>query len=434
MAQHLSLTDRTLIERYISLDYTFSFIARKLYRSPTTIAREVKRYRTLDSRFFSDSTVCLHYENCVHRNVCNPADKSRCVGLCKFCYIHSCGNVCPYYVYPFCPDLEKAPYVCNKCEKLRTCKFPHAFYSAQAANRKYLKKLSVARRKPKLSPEQLLDLNELIAPLIKNGQSINHIVATNKDSIPVTERTIYNYIDSCALSIHNIDLPKKVRYRTRHPQKMLTKFEYEYRKGRTLEFFKSYLEKHPKLSIVEMDTVKGRRGHGKVLLTMIFRENNFMLIFLMNDGTQKSVRGVFDYLTEILSTNLFREIFPVILTDNGVEFKAPHELEFDISGNRRTHIFYCDPQASWQKPHVEKNHTLIRRILPKGTSFDFLEQNDIRLLMCHINSVTREIFDNFSPFDLMTQSKYKKLLDALSLSAVPPAEVCLTPNLLKRRK
>ena len=159
-----------------------------------------------------------------------------------------------------------------------------------------------------------------------------------------------------------------------------------------------------------------------------------MLIFLMNDGTQKSVRGVFDYLTEILGTNLFREIFPVILTDNGVEFKAPHELEFDISGNRRTHIFYCDPQASWQKPHVEKNHTLIRRILPKGTSFDFLEQNDIRLLMCHINSVTREIFDNFSPFDLMTQSKYKKLLDALSLSAVPPAEVCLTPNLLKRRK
>ena len=31
---------------------------------------------------------------------------------------------------------------------------------------------------------------------------------TIEDSIPVTERTIYNYIDSCALSIHNIDLPK----------------------------------------------------------------------------------------------------------------------------------------------------------------------------------------------------------------------------------
>lgn len=37
-----------------------------------------------------------------------------------------------------------------------------------------------------------------------------------------------------------------------------------------------------------------------MLLTMIFRNSNFMLVFLMKDGTQESVLAVFDYLTEKL--------------------------------------------------------------------------------------------------------------------------------------
>ena len=172
----------------------------------------------------------------------------------------------------------------------------------------------------------------------------------------------------------------------------------------------------------------------KLLLTFIFRENNFMLVFLMDDGTQQSVLKVFEMLNDLLGTALFRKIFPVILTDNGVEFKCPHNLEFDDFGNRRTHVFYCDPQASWQKPHVEKNHVLIRTILPKGTSFKFLTEEDVHMITRHINSVSREMFDNLTPFDLMKADKYKKLLEALALSAIPPDEVCLKPSLLKRNQ
>ena len=101
-----------------------------------------------------------------------------------------------------------------------------------------------------------------------------------------------------------------------------------------------------------MDTVKGARGSKKVLLTLIFRNTNFMLIFLMPDGTQESVLAVFDMLTNRLGVDTFRRLFPVILTDNGVEFKNPHELEFTKNGTRRTRLFYCDPQASWQKAHL----------------------------------------------------------------------------------
>lgn len=128
------------------------------------------------------------------------------------------------------------------------------------------------------------------------------------------------------------------------------KMDYQCRKGRTYTDFTSFMEQNPKLPIVEMDTVKGARGSHKVLLTMIFRETNFMLVFLMPDGTQKSVNAIFDKLTLLLGLDTFRKLFPVILTDNGVEFKGAHNIEFTENGARRTRLFYCDPQASCHVP------------------------------------------------------------------------------------
>ena len=157
-----------------------------------------------------------------------------------------------------------------------------------------------------------------------------------------------------------------------------------------------------------------------------------MLIFLMPDGTQESVLTVFDILYDKLGAKIFRSLFKVILTDNGVEFKNPLGIEYAPNGCRRTRVFFCDPQASWQKPHVEKNHVFIRRILPKGTSFKNLSAKDVHLICCHINSVPREIFDNKSPFDLFTGKQKEKLLDHLNLACIPTDEVLLTPKLLKK--
>ena len=269
--------------------------------------------------------------------------------------------------------------------------------------------------------------------MIKKGQSINHIFATHADEIGISEKTLYTYINENIFLINNFDLPKKVRYKARRKKKtVLTRFEYKYRRGRSIEDFQAFTAANPDLPIVEMDTVKSSRGSLKTLLTFIFRDSNFMLIFLLDDATQNSVEGVFDWLTNQLGTETFRRIFPIILTDNGVEFKRPHALEFSEIGIRRTRIFYCDPQASWQKGHIEKNHVLIRRILPKGTSFQKLTQEDINLITCHINSFAREIFDNKTPFELMNRPEHKKLLDVLSLHQIPHDEVCLRPRLLKR--
>jgi IS30 family transposase len=174
----------------------------------------------------------------------------------------------------------------------------------------------------------------------------------------------------------------------------------------------------------------GRVG-GKVLLTLMFTFCDFMLAFIRNRNTSQSVIDVFDLLYELLGADKFSSLFPLILGDNGSEFSNPLKLEFDCNGIRRTRVFYCDPYSAFQKPHVERNQEFIRRILPKGKSFDNLEQDHINLMMSHINSYSREKLGNKSPLETFEFIYGHDILDKLGLKKIPANEIVLIPDLLK---
>ena len=183
-----------------------------------------------------------------------------------------------------------------------------------------------------------------------------------------------------------------------------------------------------------MDTVRGVREKGKTLLTMIFVRNSVMLLFLLPDHKAESVIRIFDYLESGLGMERFNRLFPVFLTDNGSEFKNVDALELSPEGLSRTNVFYCDPMASWQKPHIEKNHEYIRYVLPKGKSMDCYEQEDITLLMNHINSTKRRGLGWKSPYDLVEEDDedMQALFELLKMHPIPADEVHLTPELFNK--
>lgn len=432
MKKHLTLSERAIIEKCIAQDMSFASIARKLERSPSTISREVLKHRVFVNKEPPDnSRECVHYFSCMRNRICYTQPTYSCIDRCKFCSDADCRKICKQYESSHCKLLDKPPYVCTGCPSMKCCLKNHAYYTAIRADALSRKELSSSRQGFHTTPEELQRIGTVISPLIKRGQSLNHIYATHRDEIGVSERTLYNYIDSRAFAVRNADLPKKVVYRNRRKKKVYTRMEYRYRQGRSYADFNAFMEMYPDTPVVEMDTVKSARGCTKALLTLIFPESNFMLVFLMARATEKCVLSIFDYLTRLLGVDTFHKLFPVILTDNGVEFKDPDALEFSENGCRRTNIFYCDPMASWQKPHVEKNHVLIRRFLPKGTSFASFKQDDIHLMVCHLNSYSRELLNNKTPFSLMKSKEQKKLLELLNLSPVPPDEVTLSPALFK---
>jgi IS30 family transposase len=176
--------------------------------------------------------------------------------------------------------------------------------------------------------------------------------------------------------------------------------------------------------------VEGAKG-GKVLLTIHFREPQFMLAFLRDANTSRSVINIFEKLYLELGPEVFTKLFPVILTDNGSEFSNPSAIELDAQGNPRTRIYYCDPSSPYQKGAAENNHELIRRIVPKGRSLNDFGQQDISRMMDHINSYARKKLNNRSPHLFFSFLHGPEILQKLGTTLIPPNDVTLKPELLR---
>lgn len=253
----------------------------------------------------------------------------------------------------------------------------------------------------------------------------------NQDAIMCSEKTIYNYINYNIFSARNVDLPRKVKYRPRKTKKLRFKVDKACRINRTYADYLNYLAEHPDTPVVQMDSVEGIKG-GKVLLTIHFVSSEMMLAFLRDSNDSQSVINCFEDLYLGLYPSVFMTLFQLILGDNGSEFSNPTALELDGQGNERTRVFYCDPSAPYQKGSAENNHELIRRVLPKGSSFDALCQADIDLMMDHINSYGRKKLGEKSPYEAFEFIYGKGILEKLGCTIILPNDIILQPKLLKK--
>lgn len=196
--------------------------------------------------------------------------------------------------------------------------------------------------------------------------------------------------------------------------------------------FKDFKEQHPEISVVQMDSVIGSTG-GKVLLTLHF-ECGLMLAHLRDTNNSQSVLDYFNMLERFFGLETFRKMFPVILTDNGSEFSNPTAIETSpFTGEQRTKVFFCDPSSAWQKGNIENNHTNLRRILPRGTSFDTLNQSDIDLVISNLNSYKRKLYDDVPAIIRFGSIFGKDILDRLNISLIQPEDVILDKKLLKEK-
>ena len=195
---------------------------------------------------------------------------------------------------------------------------------------------------------------------------------------------------------------------------------------------KNYLALNQLDSWLEMDTVMGRMG-GKVLLTFNLSFCNFIFARLLDNKTALEVtKHLYDIKNTLHQADKdFFQLFPIILTDNGGEFARVDDIEMDVRGESK--LFFCDPNRSDQKGRIEKNHTLIRDILPKGTSFDNLTQEDINLVCSHVNSVKRAALNGKSAYELFVFTYGEEIPKLLGISKVPAEDVCQSSKLLQHK-
>ncbi len=388
---HLNKQQRTNIEHLISLNKSLTYIGLSISVDRTTIAKEIKRNRYI-------------------KGFPNPFDTK---------VINSIVSKCSY--------LQKTPYVCNICPNKRYCLRSKIYYNANIAQKHYEHTLSSAREGIDITPEVIEQIENTIVPLIKDKkQSVNQVYINHPDILFFSKTTFYKYIDMGVISLANIDLIKKVIYKNRkHKKSNEYKRKLALLKGRSYEEFLTFSTDHPNMNICEMDTVEGNKG-GKVFLTILIRDTKFMFIRLLDKKNLACVNKEIDKLKTTLGIKLFSQIFRIVITDNGTEFFDPLHIEFDYNnGNKTCNVFYCKPYSSFQKPNIERNHEYIRRVLPKGESFNDLTDKQVNRLETIINNIPRDILHGKTPFE-KTLEKYPLLLKKLNYQYIEPDDVALT--------
>ena len=420
--RHITDTDRLEIEHSLRQGVALKKIAAKIGKHHTTVAREIlaRRVESDKGAFGRITNRCEKRASCGRTQLC--MGRPDCTRRCPTC--HLCNRVCPDFKEETCPKLAAAPYVCNGCKGESRCVLRKRYYIHGAAHKGYRSLLAESRSGANIAEGELLALGAALAAPVRQGQSIHHVMANNKDSFTVCEKTVYRYMHAGLLPSKRHDMPRVCRLRPRRAKPLEHKVDTTCRIGRTYADFLEFTAANPDLAVTEMDSVIGRVG-GKAILTMKHRKSGLLLALLRDANDSQSVIDCVARLRGLAEPAPFGAAFPVLLADNGSEFSNPSAIE--AAGTR---MFYCDPCASWQKGAVERGNEDLRLILPKGRSFDGLTQEDIGLALSHINSYTRPGLGDRSPRELFAFSHGEGLLDALGIRKIPANTIILKPSLL----
>ena len=205
-------------------------------------------------------------------------------------------------------------------------------------------------------------------------------------------KTFYNWIDDGLVKVKNIDLLLKVRRKPKNPRR-----ERKKKLGKSIDERPTAVENREEFGHWEGDGIvgKGQQGH---LITLVERKLGIGLLFNAGSREQEKIVEIIDGLQKEYG-NHFSSIFKSITLDNGSEFSDSAGIEKD----GRTQAYYAHPYSSFERGTNENWNGIVRRFIPKGSSFDKLSNMDMRRIQHYINTLPRKRFGYKTPLDLWSE-------------------------------
>lgn len=392
--RRLDKADRIAIERSLDERKSCRQMARELGRSPSTVADEVARNRTVSR---------------------GPNKGGRAGGAPD----------------DACPRLLSWPHCCNGCKfrRYHCSRKWRCEYSAARAQALADAELRESRMGVDRSEAEFERAMEVVRSDVARGLSPQQIASARADEVKASPSTIYRWIERGYAGMSSLELRRKCGYKPRSHAKPHRPTAHG--EARSFAAF-TKLPEEERAAACEMDTVVGLASDRRCLLTLYLRAFRFQIALPMPDKTAASTRAALDML-EKAAPEAFARLFPLILTDNGAEFADCGGIErsaLDPSAGRCS-VYYCDARQSQQKGGCERNHVELRKILPKGRgiSFDRLGGRDCAVLMSHLNSEPRPSLGGMCAIDMLLAAlgdDGRGLLEALGVEKVPYGELDMT--------
>lgn len=232
---HLSYEDRKNIEDGLNENKSINQISKEINRSHSSILREIDR-----NKKYSEPSAWNNYK-------INHSD-----------------------LVLSCERLKHSPYVCNGCKSRSGCRKVRWTYYAREADNSYKEVKSEARKGINLTAEEIYKINSILTPLIKKGQTINHLYINHPDILDFSKPSFYNYVNNGVFEFSPLDFPRIVKYKKRKNSKnRRTRKEREILINRKYDDFQKFISNHPDFNIVEMDTVEGLKDENDCFLTLL---------------------------------------------------------------------------------------------------------------------------------------------------------------------
>ena len=262
--------------------------------------------------------------------------------------------------------------------ELETSYLPVWKYCAEVAQRKNEENETAKGTNLKIGNN--IKLANFIEKEIKEEKSspevIEYKIKQSKFTTTLCYKTIYNYIDKEILDIKRKDLTYGKYEKDEKNKKEESDYLKPNKEGKTIHDRPKEIETREIIGHWEMDLVEGLKGQKEpYLLVLSERKTRKEIIELIPDKSAKSVGKALDRIERQLGVRKFRETFKTITTDNGAEFRNWETIERSYTGSKkkRTNQYFADAYSSWQRGTNENINKMIRRFLPKGTSFKGLK-------------------------------------------------------------
>lgn len=270
-------------------------------------------------------------------------------------------------------------------------------YDAEIAQKSYDDNATAKGAKIKIGKDH--KLAEFIEKKIKENYAPEVIAEIIKEDeqfeIKIHWKTIYNYIDKGVLFLDRDDLVYG-NYKKSNKDKPKEKESTKKRKeGRKISDRPKEADERSEIGHWEMDLVEGRKGKDEpFLLVLTERYSRKEIIELIPNKTQESVIKGLDRIERRIGVRKFRDLFKTITTDNGKEFYDYEGIETSFTGSDipRTSQYYADAYCSWQRGSNENLNKMIRRFLPKKSSFKNISRNEVKRIERWINNYPRKMF------------------------------------------
>lgn len=423
------------IEFYLNENKSPAEIAKILSKDPSGIRKEIKKYSSYFGKQRKCSN-CLNKDNCYQKYLCdNIINKTKC-SQCKYC-THAV-KICPNYKINIeCELLKKNHHVCNGCELYHKCNSVKIKYHGETAIKIHnaVQRISRIDTKADKVPQEFKDY---ISDRIKKGISPDIVTNTLPEKyqmFKISTPTLYSWIDKGLLDCCNLDLRNKVS-RVRYGENTLKRNTVKGHQlnGRSIENLTEEERTIRNLGIAEFDTVEGIKG-GELLFTLMIPCFSLMLAFKISHKTKEEIGKVLDNLEEKLDS-YFYVLFRKVIPDNGGEFTDFEILETSIHENlsKRMEVYYTHTYASYEKPHIENNHILLRWLIKKGYDITLLSADNILDIINRLNNYPRPNKGYKTPLQLLEEELGDYILELLDLHHIPITELNMKDMIIKNQE